>query len=110
MLELTHPHHRHPRAVWLVPDSALGRAAGLVFCAGTTIALGVPVLALSVQQLLEPGQDTLWFFLAWGLTMTAIATAVVAGIAAALALVRDHALLLLLPVVIGAVLAFVAAG
>ena len=58
---------------------------------------------------LSPGAGTPWVFALWGSSLVAIAVAVGAALVAAVALVRDHAVLLLAPVAVGvlAVSAFV---
>lgn len=103
MQDVTHPHHQHDHRVWVVPDSSLGRAASLVFVVATVVALVAPAAAWVTQQLMIPGADTPWFFLLWGCTLVALMVATASAAVAAAALVRDHALLLLAPVVFAVV-------
>lgn len=98
MQDVTHPHHTHEHRVWMVPDSSLGRSAGLVFVVATVVALAAPLLAWVTQHLVSPGTGTPWFFTLWGSTLVALVVATAAAAVAAVALVRDHALLLLAPV------------
>jgi hypothetical protein len=104
MQDMTHPHHPHEHRVWVVPDSSLGRAASLVFVVATVVAVAAPLGAWITQQLMQPGADTPWFFLLWGCTLVALMVATASAAVAAVALVRDHALLLLAPVVFAVVL------
>lgn len=103
MPDVTHPHHSHERHVWVVPDSSLGRAASMVFATAAGVALAAPLAAWLAQQLLQPGADTWWFFLLWGCTLVALLVVTATAVAAAVALVRDHAVLLLAPIVVGAI-------
>jgi hypothetical protein len=98
MQDVTHPHHPHEHRVWMVPDSSLGRSAGLVFVVATVVALAAPLLAWVTQHLVSPGSGTPWFFTLWGSTLVALVVATAAAAVAVVALVRDHALLLLAPV------------
>lgn len=98
MHDVTHPHHAHDHRVWMVPDSSLGRGAALVFVGATVVAVAAPVGAWIIQQLMQPGADTAWFFLLWGCTLVALVAATASAALAVIALVRDHALLLLAPV------------
>jgi|tagenome__1003787_1003787.scaffolds.fasta_scaffold20547830_2 hypothetical protein len=100
MIDLTRPHHQHAKSYWWVPDTALGRSAAFVFAVAVVFSVAAPLVTLTVQQLLDPGQDTAWFFLMWGLTLVALLVATASALVAAVALVRDHALLLIAPVVI----------
>ncbi|HVQ87085.1 MAG TPA: hypothetical protein VMT88_02785 [Actinomycetes bacterium] len=113
MNQVMQPHHMHQRKVWLVPDSTLGRWTAAVFTAALLTVVVVPLLAQAVTLLVEPGSDTAWFFAFWGTMLLALGLALVTGVAAIVALVRDHALLLLVPVVLGIVgtgLLFTSAG
>jgi hypothetical protein len=98
MQDVTHPQHAHDHRVWVMPDSSLGRATSLVFVVATVVAVAAPVGAWVVQQLVQPGADTPWFFLLWGCTLVALVAATASAAVAVVALVRDHALLLLAPV------------
>lgn len=98
MQDVTHPHHAHDHRIWVVPDSALGRGASLVFVVATVVALASPLLAWVTQHLASPGAGTPLFFTLWGSTLVALVVATAAAAVAAVALVRDHALLLLAPV------------
>ncbi|MGB2840045.1 MAG: hypothetical protein WBC76_09465 [Actinomycetes bacterium] len=98
MQDVTHPHHSHEHRVWVIPDSSLGRGASLVFVVATVVALAAPVLAWVTQHLVSPGAGTPWFFTLWGSTLVALVVATASAAVAAVALVRDHALLLLAPV------------
>ena len=109
MQDVLHPHHAHEHRVWVVPDSTLGRWSSFVFAISATVAVAAPVVAWVAQQLAEPGAGTPWFFAAWGSSLVALAVAVGAALVAGVALVRDHAVLLLVPVAVGvlAISAFV---
>ena len=112
MQDVLHPHHRHEHRVWVMPDSTLGRWSSFVFAVSATVAVAAPIVAWVAQQLVEPGAGTPWFFAAWGSTLVALMVAIGAALVAGIALVRDHAVLLLVPVAIGvlAVSAFVTNG
>jgi hypothetical protein len=101
MVDLIHPHHQHAKSYWWVPDTALGRSAAFVFAVAAVFSIAAPLVTLTIQQLLDPGQDTVWFFLMWGLTLVALLVATASALVAAVALVRDHALLLIAPVLFG---------
>ena len=103
MQDVTHPHHSHEHRVWVVPDSALGRGVSLVFVVATVVALAAPAIAWVTQQLVTPGAGTPWFFTLWGSTLVALVVATASAAVAVVALVRDHALLLLAPVAFAAV-------
>ena len=60
--------------------------------------VAAPALAWVTQHLVSPGAGTPWFFTLWGSTLVALVVATAAAAVAAVALVRDHALLLLAPV------------
>ena len=109
MQDVLHPHHAHEHKVWVVPDTTLGRWSTFVFAVSAVVAVAAPAVAWLTHQLLEPGTGTPWVFALWGSSLVAIAVAVGAAGVAAFALVRDHAVLLLLPVAVGilAVSAFV---
>jgi uncharacterized membrane protein required for colicin V production len=109
MQDVLHPHHQHAHRVWLVPDSTLGRWSAFVFAVSATVAVAAPVVAWVTYQLTQPGAGTPWFFAAWGSALVALAVALGSAVVAAVALFRDHAVLLLVPVALGvlAVSAFV---
>ena len=109
MQDVMHPQHQHAHRVWMVPDSTLGRWSAFVFAVSATVAVAAPAVAWVTHQLTQPGSGTPWFFAAWGSGLVALAVAFGAAVVAAVALVRDHAMLLLVPVGLGvlAVSAFV---
>ena len=109
MHDLTYPRHEHAHRVWLLPDTALGRWSAFVFCVAAAVAVGAPVLAWVTQHLIAASAGTLWFFLLWGSALVASALAVAAALAAACALVRDHAVVLVAPVLLGALAVAVSA-
>lgn len=101
MQDMTHPHHEHERRVWVIPDTSLGRWASFVFAIASVVALAAPLVAWVAQHLVEPGAGTPWFFALWGSTLVALVVATGAAAVAAVALLRDHAVLLLAPVAVG---------
>ena len=104
MQDVTHPRHPHEHRVWVVPDTALGRWATFIFTVAAVVAVASPLVALVTQHLVEPGAGTPWFFTLWGATLVALVVATGAAAVAAIALVRDHALLLVAPVVFALVI------
>ncbi len=102
MQDVTHPHHQHEHRVWVVPDTSLGRWAVFVFTTAAVVAIASPLVAWVTQHLVEPGAGTPWFFALWGSTLVGLVVATGAGAVAAVALVRDHAVLLLAPVAVAA--------
>lgn len=78
-------HHRHP--VWVLPDSPLGRWTASLATGGALVVLAC--LAVGVVAVDGP-----WMFLLIGVALWAVAVAALAGLVAAVALVRDHALVL----------------
>ena len=101
MQDVMHPHHPHQHRVWVVPDSTLGRWATFVFAISATVAVLAPVVAWAALQLAHPGDGTPWMFAAWGSALVAMAVAIGAAVVALVALVHDHAVLLLVPVAVG---------
>lgn len=87
LAHVTHPVHDHDRQVWVLPDSPLGRWT-------TWLAAGGLVLVLVSGVLVAAGADGPWLFLLLGLTLWSVVVAAGAGVLAAVALVRDHALTL----------------
>lgn len=102
MQDVTHPHHTHEHRVWVVPDTTLGRWATFVFVTATVVAIASPVVAWVTQHLVEPGAGTPWFFALWGSTLVGLVVATGSAAVAAVAMVRDHAVLLLAPVALAA--------
>lgn len=104
MNHVTHPEHDHDHRVWVVPDSPLGRWAAILFTGAAVTVIIAPVLGYGAGLISsEPGSATAWFFALWGAMLVALALGMVAGAMALVAMVRDHALLLLIPVVLGIV-------
>ena len=101
MQDVMHPHHSHQHRVWVVPDTSLGRWSTFVFTVSAVVAVAAPIVAWATQQITEPGTGAPWFFALWGSSLVAIVVAMGAAAVAAVALVRDHAVLLLVPVAIG---------
>jgi amino acid transporter len=95
-----HPHHSHDHRVWVVPDTSLGRWASFVFVVSASVAIAAPVVAWAANEIAEHDTGTPWFFAAWGSALVAIVVAIVAAGISAIALVRDHAVLLLVPVAV----------
>jgi hypothetical protein len=103
MQDVTHPHHTHEHRVWVVPDSTLGRWSAFVFVIASVVAIASPLVAWVTQHLVDPGAGTPWFFALWGSTLVGIVVATAAAAVAAVALLRDHALALLVPVALAVI-------
>ena len=101
MQDVMHPHHTHHHRVWVVPDTTLGRWSTFVFAVSAVVAVAAPIVAWITQNIVEPGTGAPWFFAMWGSSLVAIVVAMGAAAIAAVALVRDHAVLLLIPVAVG---------
>ena len=104
------PVHGHPHRVWLVPGSGLGRWAIWVFLASlTALALAIvsrePWVDLFGHS--EEGWVLFWKLLPLGVGMT---LGGVSGVMSVVALVRDHALLLVIPAVLGLIIGMVGLG
>ena len=87
LAHVTHPVHDHDHQVWVLPDSPLGRWT-------TSLAAGGLALVLVSGVLVGIGVDGPWLFLLLGLALWSVVVAAGAGVLAAVALVRDHALAL----------------
>jgi hypothetical protein len=75
----------------------------VLFTGAALTAIVAPLIAQGAQLVASPGSDTPWFFALWGAMLMALGLGLIAGAMALVALVRDHALLLLVPVVLGIV-------
>jgi hypothetical protein len=100
MQDVMHPHHSHDHRVWVVPDTTLGRWASFVFVVSASVAVAAPIVAWAASEIAEHDAGTPWFFAAWGSALVAIAVAIGAAGIAAVAMIRDHAVLLVVPVAI----------
>jgi hypothetical protein len=104
MNQAMHPTHSHAHRVWVVPDTPLGRWASVLFTGAALTVIVAPVIAYGAQLFAaESGADTPWFFALWGAMLMALGLGLIAGTMALVAMIRDHALLLLIPVVLGLV-------
>jgi hypothetical protein len=104
MNQVTHPEHTHEHRVWFVPDSPLGRWAAILFSGAAVTVILAPLIAAGVDLISsDPGSGTPWFFALWGAMLVAITLGAIAGAMALVAMIRDHALLLLIPIVLGIV-------
>lgn len=104
MNHVTEPEHKHEHRVWFVPDSPLGRWAAMLFTGAAVTVIIAPLIAYGAGLISsESGSDTPWFFALWGAMLVALALGLIAGAMALVAIIRDHALLLLIPVVMGVV-------
>jgi len=101
MNQVTQPVHAHDHRVWVVPDSPLGKWAAVLFSGAALTVILAPLLVYAGELIVEPGADTPWFFALWGAMLMALALALIAGGMALIAMIRDHALLLVLPVALG---------
>lgn len=101
MQDVLHPHHTHEHRVWVLPDTTLGRWSAFVFTVSAVVAVVAPIVAWVTHQLLEPGTGTPWFFALWGSSLVAIVVATGAALISVVALVHDHAVILLVPVAAG---------
>jgi len=113
MNNVMQPNHTHAHKVWVVPDTRLGRWTAALFTGAALTLIVVPILAQGVEMLTAPGGDSPWFFALWGAMLLALGLALITGVVALVALVKDHALLLLVPVVLGVLgagLLFASAG
>lgn len=100
---LTQPRHPHAHRVWWLPDSKLGRWAGVLFTGAALTIILAPLMTYGIALILTDPDQAPWFFALWGAMLVALALAAIAGAMALLALVRDHALLLIVPVLLGVV-------
>jgi hypothetical protein len=104
MNHVMQPAHPHAHRVWVVPDTPLGRWASVLFTGAAITVIVAPVISYGVSLIAsEPGADTPWFFALWGAMLMALGLGLIAGTMALVAMVRDHALLLMVPVVLGLV-------
>lgn len=90
MAQLTHvtqPVHEHQHRMWVLPDSPLGRWSA-------SLAAGGALLVLVCGAIAAVAVDGPWMFVLLGMALWAVVVAAAAGLVAALALVRDHALAL----------------
>jgi hypothetical protein len=104
MNQVMQPAHPHAHRVWMVPDTPLGRWAAVLFTGAALTVIVAPLIAYGAQVVAaEPGSDTPWFFALWGAMLMGLGLALIAGAMALVAMIKDHALLLLVPVVLGLV-------
>lgn len=104
MNQVSRPAHDHAHSVWVVPDSPLGRWAAVLFTGAALTIIVAPLIAYGADVLTShPGTDTPWFFALWGAMLMALGLALIAGAMALVAMIRDHALLLIVPVALGLV-------
>lgn len=104
MNHVMQPEHTHAHRVWVVPDTPLGRWAAVLFSGAALTIIVAPLIAYGAQLFVaEPGADTPWFFALWGAMLMALGLGLIAGAMSLVAMIRDHALLLLVPVVLGLV-------
>lgn len=94
LTQVANPQHEHAHAVWVLPDSPLGRWSASLAAGGALLVVACGVVAAFAV-------DGPWMFLLLGLTLWAVVVAAAAGVMAALALVRDHAVTLALVAVLG---------
>lgn len=87
LAQVTSPQHDHAHAVWVLPDSPLGRWSA-------SLATGGALLVLVCAAVAAVAVDGPWMFFLLGVTLWAVVVAATAGVLAALALVRDHAVTL----------------
>lgn len=104
MNHVMQPAHAHDHRVWVVPDTPLGRWAAVLFSGAALTVIVAPMFAYGARILASDlGADTPWFFALWGAMLMALALGLAAGVMALVAMVRDHALLLVVPVALGLV-------
>lgn len=94
LAHVTQPLHPHDHKVWLLPDSPLGRWTASLTTGGVLLL----VLAGGLATLTADGP---WVFLLLGITVWSVVVAAAAGLVAAVALLRDHALALGFVVLLG---------
>ena len=94
LTQVSQPAHQHQHSVWLLPDSPLGRWTASLAAGGALVALACLVVAVLAA-------DGPWMFLLLGIALWAVVVAAVAGLAAAVALLRDHAVVLGAVAVVG---------
>jgi len=107
MSSFLRPMRAHGRGYWLVPDSRLGRLAGGVFVAALLLGLSFPVVTPLLERL--TGADMHDTPFVTPIPYAAI-LAGVSGVMAIVALVRDHAALLLIPALFGTLAGLVFLG
>jgi hypothetical protein len=92
---LTHPVHEHTHNLWIAPDSRLGRVALLTFVVGFVVTLFAAVLGRFWGDLIGGPDEGLRLFLKLLPLGTGMLLCGIGGVTSIVALVRDHALLLL---------------
>lgn len=94
LAHVTQPVHPHVHKVWLLPDSPLGRWTA-------SLTTGGVLLLVLAGGLASVATDGPWVFLLLGITVWSVVVAATAGLVAAVALLRDHALALGFVVLLG---------
>ena len=94
LAQVTHPTHPHDHKVWVLPDSPLGLWTASLAAGGVVLLVASGLTA----ALTAHGP---WVFLLLGLTLWSAVVAAAAGLVAAVALVRDHALTLMFVALLG---------
>jgi hypothetical protein len=88
----------HEHRFWFFPDSRLGRWAIGIFLAGVVLGLTFPLTTPLLEHLTGArGKDTLFVTP----VPYAVILAGVSGVMAIVAIIRDHAVVLLVPAVLG---------
>jgi hypothetical protein len=100
---MTQPRHTHSHRVWWMPDTQLGLWAGVIFTGAALSVILAPLISYGIGLVVDDTASAPWFFALWGATLVALAVAAIAGAMALVALIRDHALLLIVPVAVGVV-------
>ena len=100
MNHVMQPVHPHQHRVWWVPDTPLGQWAAILFTGAALTVILAPLIGAGVGMVTS-GSTAPWFFALWGAMLVALALAAIAGAVALVALIRDHALLLVVPVMLG---------
>ena len=95
------PAHRHRHPIWVLPDSRLGRWAIGTFAAGVIVLVLALVLRAPWVDLIGPREDgwpLFWKLLPLG---TGMALGGISGVMSLVAMIRDHAVLLVVPAAVG---------